>query len=216
MTTQAPSIAELIEEYIAASLGRVHTVIPAEVLTYDATSQKANLQPSVKGRRINSDGDLEVYKLPVIPNVPVLFLSSGNHAITFPLSKGDTGFILCSERSIDEWKTTGNSVSTPNDPRRFSLADATFLPAGRPFPKALSSTDPSRLVIDGDISLGSNAAVHSVALAELVSQQLTTLKSLFNGWVPVPNDGGAALKTVLESGLAGWPGNIASSKVKAE
>lgn len=58
-------------------------------------------------------------------------------------------------------------------------------------------------------------AVQFVALANLVTDQLTALKDAINGWTPVPNDGGAALKTALTSLFATWPGSVAATKLQA-
>jgi phage baseplate assembly protein V len=59
----------------------------------------------------------------------------------------------------------------------------------------------------GEIRLGSAAATLPVALY----RDLASLKAIFNGWTPVANDGGAALKTKL----ADWH-PAGATKVKAE
>lgn len=54
------------------------------------------------------------------------------------------------------------------------------------------------------VLLGDAAAAKHVALAEDVTARLDALAAAINGWVPVPNDGGAALKEVaLTAWLAG-------------
>jgi len=55
-----------------------------------------------------------------------------------------------------------------------------------------------------------------VALADKVADALTTLKNAIDGWTPVPNDGGAALKTALTSALAGWPPALGASNLNAD
>lgn len=57
-----------------------------------------------------------------------------------------------------------------------------------------------------EVSIGGSA---KVALASLVAAQLDDLKAAIAGWVPVPNDGGAALKTAL-SDFAGSSSDVAS------
>jgi hypothetical protein len=56
--------------------------------------------------------------------------------------------------------------------------------------------------------------VQFVALGNLVTAQLADLKSAINGWTPVPNDGGAALKVALTSWLASSSA-VSAVKVKA-
>lgn len=81
-----------------------------------------------------------------------------------------------------------------------------------------SGSSPSVMTIDatGTLLLTSGAS-DFVALASLVNAQFTALKNAFNAWTPVPNDGGAALKTQLTSLIgAGWPSSVAAAKVKAQ
>ncbi len=57
-----------------------------------------------------------------------------------------------------------------------------------------------------------------VALAGLVLAQLEALRDAINGWVPVPTDGGAALKVALQALFIGppiWPASVAASKLRA-
>ena len=56
--------------------------------------------------------------------------------------------------------------------------------------------------------------VDFVALAAKVKAQLDGLKSAISGWVPVPNDGGAALQTALSSWLSS-SSDVAAVKMKA-
>jgi len=56
----------------------------------------------------------------------------------------------------------------------------------------------------GALDIG--ATSFPVALAPLVTACLQVLASVFSSWTPVPNDGGAALKTLLTTMLGtGWP-----------
>lgn len=57
-----------------------------------------------------------------------------------------------------------------------------------------------------------------VALAGLVLAQLEALRDAIAGWTPVPNDGGAALKTALTALFVGppaWPASVAAEKLRA-
>lgn len=53
---------------------------------------------------------------------------------------------------------------------------------------------------DGTVSLGGPVAdARAAAVAALVDQNLTAIRDAFDAWTPVPNDGGAALKTAMTS-----------------
>lgn len=58
--------------------------------------------------------------------------------------------------------------------------------------------------------------VDFVALAGLVNQRFADLAQAFVDWIPVANDGGAALKTELSALISGgWPEDVSATKVKA-
>lgn len=76
----------------------------------------------------------------------------------------------------------------------------------------------TKLVMNGQtVILGAEAGAQFVALANLVDNRFAALANAFSTWVVVPNDGGAALKTLLGT-LAGtgWPASVAATKVKAK
>lgn len=78
---------------------------------------------------------------------------------------------------------------------------------------AQGDTVVARVAVDGTVHLGGSTATAFVALASHVDAELNALKTVFSGWTPVPNDGGAALKTAVASG---WnPSTVAATKVKA-
>ena len=72
------------------------------------------------------------------------------------------------------------------------------------------------IVAGTEVRAGSSSATDFVALAQLVLDRLNALKTAFSNWTVVPNDGGAALKTLLTNLIsAGWPQSVAATKVKA-
>lgn len=107
----------LLEAAMAANLEKLHTAIPGRITKVVGTGT-VNVQPTL--RRTLRDGTTET--LPVIPNVPVWFPRGGGASITWPISKGDGCLLVFSERSLDEWKISGDA--TASDPRKHALADA--------------------------------------------------------------------------------------------
>ena len=66
------------------------------------------------------------------------------------------------------------------------------------------------------VTLGGSSGAEFVALSNLVANNLNALKTALDGWTPVANDGGAALKTILTTLFATWPTSTAASQVKAK
>jgi len=126
--------------------------------------------------------------------------ASGEYAAVAPVegpvvwpgawASGDRCLVVFLEESAAKWLETG-SVEAPEVQLRHGLH-----PVVLPFPS-----------IEGQ-------AAQFVALGNLVSAQLADLKSAINGWTPVPNDGGAALKVALTSWLASSSA-VSAVKVKA-
>lgn len=138
---------EVIKTAIAAALKDTHTALPAQIVSFDPATQTASVQPAIK--RVFTDGD--TLPLPVIDGVRVGFQRVGSFAVTFPLSKGNEGLLIFAERSIDNWRKTGN-VSEPNDARMHDLSDAIFLPMCYSDPNniaSFSATDISIRTLDG-------------------------------------------------------------------
>ncbi|MBC8952589.1 Gp138 family membrane-puncturing spike protein [Xenorhabdus sp. PB62.4] len=69
----------------------------------------------------------EVLELPPLVDVPVQFPRAGGFCFTVPVSAGDEGLAIFSERCIDGWYATGNK-SVPLDARLHDYSDASFIP----------------------------------------------------------------------------------------
>ena len=213
------SDADLARQIARAVTAGMHTAIPGRVLAYDRTQQRADVQPVVRFSRRNRDGERVTYLPAPVPNCPVVFPGSGSVSLTWDLASGDSCLIVFSERSIDEWLSTGEADNEPADPRRFALTDGFVIPGGRPFvdPLPAAAYASGAAVLRGaDVRLGSSAASDAVALSSLVSGALNTLKSAISAAPVVAGDGGASFKASLVAALSSWPPSLGASKVKAE
>ena len=97
----------------------VNTCLPGTILSYDASKQMASVKPMLRLRQ--PDGSDE--EMPILNSVPVIWPRSGGASLTFPVKRGDGCLVMFSQRSIDEYKSSGE-VSTPLDPRAHDLSDA--------------------------------------------------------------------------------------------
>ncbi|MFB6375285.1 MAG: Gp138 family membrane-puncturing spike protein, partial [Bradymonadaceae bacterium] len=127
--------------------------------------------------------EIERRSMPVVPNVPVAFPSAGSMQMTWPLEEGDTVLMLWSERSLDEWLTTGASRTQPSDNRRHDVSDAIALPQLRSFADAVEATG-DNVVLNTDsgleIHLGTPDPSQYVALADDVEGELESTRSTYN------------------------------------
>lgn len=219
MSADTPSEADVIRMAIAEFAGGLHTCLPGYVLAYDRTTQTCDVQPAVRGRVQQADGVISEVDLPALKGVPVAFPSGASFSLTFDLTVGDPVVVMFAERAIDVWK--GNQPATivgVQEPRRFDLSDAYAIPGGRPPVAPLPATDyasGATVLRSSDVRLGSSAA-SATNNALVLRSGLEQLKSAFNSWTPVPNDGGAALKAILTTLFTTWPASGVAAKVRAE
>ena len=172
------TLSDLLDVVETSIKGTIHTGLVATVSSYDAATQTCEAKPVVKARFDNGD----TFEIPVIPRIPVMFPSGGSFAITWPLEAGDFVFLSFSERSIDEWKATATTTTTPADFRRFDLSDAVAYP-GLVSPRSplLSATDDS-MVIGEDNPLGLQIKIKDgkVSIGTPAAELLTEVDALAN------------------------------------
>lgn len=179
--SQRVTLDAALEFAATAAVAAMHTALPATVVSYDAATQTARVRPAIRGRRMLEDGTIEAYRQPDLPGVPVAFLSVGGGSVYSAPDPGDAGLLIFAERSLDEWKAEGNEDTTAQDVRRFSIADAIFLPlttsAARKVGAAGVKASALVLAHDTEVLLGSSSASSAVALAPLVESLLGSIKT---------------------------------------
>jgi hypothetical protein len=229
--SRTPNLSEAIRLILEHRLSGLHVCLPARVESYDAATQTCSAVPAVKNLIAVEDGDdfedfEEAY--PIISDVPVASPRWGAWHLVAPLAPGDHVTLIFGERALDRWRQLGG-IQGPGDLRKHDLSDAIAWPVNV-YPDAAALTAlPPHLVLgklggstihvkeDGTVALGSENPTDAAATANKVAAELGALKAALDLWVPVPNDGGAALKLALSAlFLTGWPASTASSKVKVD
>lgn len=140
-----------IVEAVRSEVGKLFNVEIGRVVSYDAATQKAKIQPVIR-RYFQKDGQAVAQKIPQLVSVPVQFPVLGDFVVVGPLKPGNTGILLFTDRSIEEWKNQGGGDVTPQARRKNSPTDAVFVPGLSPFNAAIQQASATDLVIgeDGD------------------------------------------------------------------
>lgn len=124
-----PDVVDAIIEIVRGEIAVIRSVTPARVVSYDPVTERATVQPTLRGRYVDQDQEQLVTYLPApIAARPVLWMSAGELGMTGELVKDQEVTLLISDRSIAEWLQTGGADVTPADLRRFDLSDAMVLP----------------------------------------------------------------------------------------
>lgn len=112
----------------------LRVALPAIVTEFNDKQQTVTLQPAIAG----TGADGAALKLPPLADVPVKFPRGGGFAFTFPITAGDEGLAIFSDRCIDGWFSTGQ-ISQEDDHRLHDLSDGFFLPGVSSLSRAIGT-----------------------------------------------------------------------------
>ncbi len=172
---ETPTLQQVIKDAVRNGLLDVHTALPARIEKYDHLTQKADIQPLLSKKYKGAVGGKR--NLPVITNVPVQWpaTSSGSTFIHMPLKKGDIGFAVFCERSLDKYLSGKGEIVSPEDPRTHNISDAFFIPGGRPFPIALQNVNDTDIIIQNETSRIEISPKGKISITGAGGQELLTI-----------------------------------------
>ncbi len=124
-----------ISEQSRSILLTANTIIPAEIVSYNAETQRATVQP-IYFTMLQGESISQI--MPQVIDAPVVFPGAGDFWLTFPLSEGDGVLLAVAQRSIDVWLTQGK-VADQQSFRVMDLSDGFVIPGINPDPKVLTS-----------------------------------------------------------------------------
>lgn len=216
-----PTLQEVIAEAIESRLLEVHTAIPGKVVSYDATTQTAEVTPVVQRAEPREDGGNTLTPLPSIPNVPVKWPRGGGMGFSLFLKPGDHVTLLFNEAATGHWRSSGE-LAPAGDLRRHSLGYPIALPgAAHEADPLIDPGSESEAVLqlgDAVFRVG-RASAEMVALANLVQQALDKIQQTFDTHThPVAGvlAGPAAVVAAPTASLLVSLGPVAATKLKAE
>lgn len=218
--SRSPTLGAVIRGAIRSALVDVHTALPAQVLSFDATKGTVDVQPLIQERRLQQDNTYAADQLPVLHSLPVMFPRCAGGYITFPIAANDTGLVIFCEYEIGDWvqKTVGQQVDPGGGPRH-PLTGAVFYPGLWPATSTLSppaSTSDIEIISSGNVVIGGRAGAQLVALSNLVDSLISTINTwgathVHSGVTTGPGSSG----TPATGPFPGGPSSSAASKVKA-
>lgn len=203
MNDRTPRTAEIVNYALDLFRAGLYVARPVRVDSVDTDEGTVSVVPMLTDNYTNESDETKSYELPIIPSIPVLFPEGGDFVDTWPIQKGDQGWILFADRSLDQWQVKGNKLQ-PVDPLtefRHSLpAKGLFLPGGRavkefkddavkwdPARRVIGSKDGPRIAFTSDkIHLGvdhKEDATDNVALASLVKTEIGKVHDKLNAHI---------------------------------
>lgn len=165
---------ELLESNNDSVQMKLHTQLPARVVSFNAADQTVSIELLIT----QMDYDGNSLSLPPLVDAPVAMLSYGAFSITATPTPGDEGLAHFAERCIDGWFESGRA-SVPLDIRFHDLSDAFFMPAYKSKPNALTIIPTAmhigaescyiRLFENGTIEIKGNVTVDGTLTANGIS-----------------------------------------------
>lgn len=171
----------------------LRVAIPAKITSVNYTNMTCECQPLIRERLKMSNGEYSGVDLPLLLDVPIVFMGSANYSITFPLSVGDEGLVIFADMCIDSWWQSGD-IQDQFEVRRHDLSDAFFIPAQMSQMKKYTSVDQSNLElknrssgtgikitntgvvitgtlsVSGDTSIEGQAVIHNTSLDSFITK----------------------------------------------
>ena len=149
----APStLAGVMRRYVDRVLRSTYTMMPGRVLSFDATTGRAVVQPLLKlpvGDTLLADGATDAdmsTDLPALTDVPVMFPRAKHVAIYFRIDEGSLGALFFSMWSLDRFLAgDGQAPLDPQHVRNHDLSDAVFYPGLYPFGDPIPGFDDADL-----------------------------------------------------------------------
>lgn len=203
-----PTWAEVLDEIMDVRVRRVHTAMPGKVLSYDHTTQTADIEPQLR-----SDGA----ELQPIPSVPIVWPLAYTD-----LAAGDTVLLIFCEADIGLWRQQGEA-GEPQDVGRHGLHGAVAIAGLARASAAKTFTAGSTVLPGADVRLGAATAAQGVLRATdwgaFMSTDITGFLAVFSAWADllaaatgVPS---ATIKTALTAYKTGLTtGGWVSTQVK--
>lgn len=174
-----PDLPALLRGAGAQVLRRLRVGIPAVVVSFNADAATVACQPLIDEPQAEG-GHLAD---PALDAVPVLYPGSANHAVRWPLAKGDTVLLIFLDRASDGWalsllqtEATAPKRHLPAERRWHHYSDAVAIP--------ISTRSPSFRPVGTFLEVvGSEVRVHAdggTAIPLATKADVDALKTVFD------------------------------------
>lgn len=191
-----PELAETLELIINYKLSDLFVALPGKVVSYDSSTQKANIKPLLQKNFLTISGDTKSINIPTLYNVPIIFPRGGGYFVSFPLKENDKVLIIFNDRSIDQYVSkTQNEPVDPVHMESHRLNGAIAIPGFYKDSEPLSTKDASatdmiigkqngksRIVInDDEMRMENNySATHPAVLGDVLETFWNNFRTFFN------------------------------------
>lgn len=149
------------------------------IQSFDPEKQTAEITVNYKQVFYGAAGTEPTLKdYPILLDCPVVTMSGGDGALTFPIAQGDTCLVLFNDRDITDW-FSGGQVGPPPTPRAHSFADAFGLVGVRSMANPIDDYDADKTCLrHGDTKVRLGLKVN-------IENDVSSLLTVINGLISV-------------------------------
>jgi hypothetical protein len=140
---------ETVETHLDGRQAQIHTSMPGQIVSFDASKMTATVQPAIQGIQTKIDGSRVTTTISPIHDVPVHFPSGGGFTLTFPVKPGDECLLVFMERSMDNWFQHGGT-QLPSDRRMHDINDCVAYVGLRSQPNVISGISTTGVQLRSD------------------------------------------------------------------
>ncbi len=175
-TPRTPRLGDVLDRMRDQASAFFRCAMPGKVESYNAATRTARVKPMLRVPYQDGDGERQAQELDAVHAVPVCWPGEVS------LSAGDGVLLIFCDFDIGAWRDgAGKTPADPGDETAHGPVGAVCLPG-----------------LDTSVRKAAELS-DFVALSTKVDANFAAIKAMFDAWVPVPNDGGAALKTLSAS-----------------
>jgi hypothetical protein len=148
---RTPSFANIVRRIAEREIGKIYTMVPGRVESYDPAKQTATIKPLIRvpipSTALDPDAgsdDQFTQELPSLPEIPVMFPRAKGATIYFPIYAGSLVMLIFSTFSLDKFHVTelsGGGTVDPQDIRRHHFSDAVAVPGFYPIAEPIPDLD---------------------------------------------------------------------------
>jgi len=116
------SFEELLKRHSDKIKNDIRVAIPGIIQSFDPVEQTVSVQPVLRERIRDSQGNMEFIQLPILLDVPIVLPRAGGYILTMPVSAGDECLVIFGDMCIDAWWSNGD-IQNQIEKRRHDLSD---------------------------------------------------------------------------------------------
>jgi hypothetical protein len=114
---------EMLRRMMSKLKADLRVAMPGIVVAFNSDEQTVSVQPALREKLKDKNGNVTDVALPVLPDVPIVFPRAGGFALTMPVAPGDECLVIFTDMCIDSWWSSGG-VQNQLELRRHDLSDA--------------------------------------------------------------------------------------------